>query len=80
MTKETLTLPEGTVWVPQPIYCAAFGETVDTINRRIANGHWQKGKHYNKPNGSKVRWINLEEVQKWAATVDHDAMLQKVHG
>lgn len=54
-------------WIPQHLYLERFGEEKTTIDERIKRKHWIKGVHYNVPKGSKGRWINLEEVNKWAS-------------
>ncbi|MGV7960111.1 excisionase [Photorhabdus tasmaniensis] len=52
--------------VPISAYCYATGETVDAINKRIQRGVWLDGVHVLKVEGVKERWIDLNEVAKWA--------------
>ncbi|AKH63865.1 MULTISPECIES: hypothetical protein [Photorhabdus] len=52
--------------VPISTYCYATGETVDAINKRIQRGVWLDGVHVLKVEGVKERWIDLNEVAKWA--------------
>ncbi|CAM4334055.1 Excisionase [Pseudoalteromonas maricaloris] len=54
-------------WIPQEMYLRVYGEEKSTLDERIRRKHWVKGTHYNVPRGSKGRWINIEEVNKWAA-------------
>lgn len=46
-------------------YCAEFGETKISVEKRIENGVWLEGKQWFKVKGSKQRWIDLEGVEKW---------------
>lgn len=52
--------------LPIETYCELYHDTVEAINKRVARKIWEDGKHINKPEGSKVRWINIKEVEKWA--------------
>ncbi|AZZ98791.1 hypothetical protein [Pseudoalteromonas sp. R3] len=54
-------------WIPQAVYIQNYLEKKETIDERIKKHHWIKGIHYNVPKGSKTRWINIMEVNKWAA-------------
>lgn len=52
--------------VPITTYCGTVGETLDAVNKRLQRGVWQEGVHVLKVDGSKERWIDLKEVEKWA--------------
>lgn len=52
--------------VPLSTYCRESGETVEAINKRIQRGTWLMGVHVLNIDGVKERWIDLEEVTKWA--------------
>ncbi|WP_354691061.1 excisionase [Phytobacter sp. RSE-02] len=52
--------------VPITAYCNSMGETLDAVNKRLQRGVWQEGVHVLKVDGSKERWIDLNEVAKWA--------------
>jgi hypothetical protein len=53
-------------WVPLPAYLASTGETREAINKRLARGHWLRGIHARKPDGSADLWVNLQAVNDWA--------------
>ncbi|MEH5098298.1 excisionase [Atlantibacter hermannii] len=52
--------------VPISAYCKETGETPDTINKRVQRGVWREGIQVQKVDGVKERWIDLNEVAKWA--------------
>lgn len=52
--------------MPIVTYCKVFGLTAEQINMRLNRGIWQKGVHVLSVDGSKERFIDLEEVDKWA--------------
>ncbi|MFJ5159712.1 excisionase [Pantoea sp. NPDC088449] len=52
--------------VPISMYCKQTGETPEAVTKRVLRGFWLEGKHVLKVNGAKERWIDLEEVNKWA--------------
>lgn len=52
--------------MPISTYCQATGESVDAINKRIQRKIWQVGVHVLKVDGVQERWIDLEEVNRWA--------------
>jgi len=52
--------------MPISIYCQTTGESVDAINKRIQRKIWQVGVHVLKVDGVQERWIDLEEVNRWA--------------
>lgn len=52
--------------MPISAYCQATGDTSDAINKRIQRKIWMKGIHVLDVEGSRERWIDLEEVNKWA--------------
>lgn len=52
--------------VPLSAYCLSTGESREAIDKRIQRGFWQEGVQVLKPDGSKERWVDLSEVNKWA--------------
>ncbi|HGV2966850.1 TPA: excisionase, partial [Escherichia coli] len=42
------------------------GETPEAINKRVQRGVWREGVQVLKVEGVKERWIDLNEVAKWA--------------
>lgn len=52
--------------VPISVYCKETGETPDAITKRVQRGFWREGIQVLKVNGAKERWIDLNEVSKWA--------------
>ncbi len=52
--------------VPIAKYCELSGEKPDAVKRRIERGIWTVGKQVCKVAHVKERWIDLEEVDKWA--------------
>ena len=52
--------------MPIITYCKVFGLTPEQINMRLNRGVWQKDVHVLSVDGSKERFIDLEEVDKWA--------------
>ena len=52
--------------VPISTYCIETGETPDAITKRVQRGVWREGIHVLKVEGVKERWIDLNEVAKWA--------------
>lgn len=52
--------------VPLKRYCEISGESKDCVERRIDRGIWREGIHYQKINNVRERWIDIEEVEKWA--------------
>ncbi len=52
--------------LPIKTYCELYHDTVDAINKRINRKIWSVGKEVTKPEGSKERWVNIKEVEKWA--------------
>nr|WP_310616643.1 excisionase [Pantoea cypripedii] len=51
---------------PISAYCQDTGDTPDAINKRIQRKIWKKGIHVLDVDGSRERWIDLDEVNKWA--------------
>ena len=64
-----MTIPDDvaklTDWIPKKRYIQLYGESEEVIKKRIANGHWRKGVHYDLPEGSRM-WISLRAVNEWA--------------
>jgi hypothetical protein len=54
-------------WVRLSKYCLEKGETRDGVSKRVRSGHWLKGVHLRRPDGSKELWVNLDAVNDWAA-------------
>lgn len=52
--------------MPIKKYCEIFGLSLAQINRRLDRGVWQKDVHVLQVEGCKERFIDLEEVDKWA--------------
>lgn len=52
--------------VPLSTYCKETGETPEAINKRIQRKIWKEGVHVLKVDGVRERWVDLEEVNKWA--------------
>jgi len=52
--------------VPLSKYCDVSGESKRAVESRIERGVWQIGKQVVKIANVKERWIDLEEVAKWA--------------
>ncbi|WP_312463992.1 excisionase [Pantoea endophytica] len=52
--------------MPISTYCQTTGESVDAINKRIQRKIWQEGVHVLKVDGVRERWIDLEEINRWA--------------
>ena len=52
--------------VPLKKYCELSGESIDAVTRRIERGVWAEGKQVKKIANVRERWIDLEEVEKWA--------------
>ena len=52
--------------VPLSKYCEISGEEKKAVERRIDRGIWQIGKQVCKVHGVRERWIDLNEVEKWA--------------
>jgi len=52
--------------VPLSKYCEISGENPDTVKRRIERGVWVLGRQVCKMQHVKERWIDLDEVDKWA--------------
>ncbi|MFR9719928.1 excisionase [Aeromonas diversa] len=54
--------------VPLSTYLAVVEPNIDrgTIDRRIQRGIWQLGVHIVNVDGVKERWVNIDEVTKWA--------------
>lgn len=51
--------------IPLKTYCAAFGESLDVVNKRIQRGVWQKGVHYHAVKNVRGRWVDLDAISKW---------------
>ncbi|MEQ5728899.1 excisionase [Providencia alcalifaciens] len=52
--------------LPISVYCKIFNDTTDAIRKRIERQFWHEGVQVLKIEGSKERWIDLIEVNKWA--------------
>lgn len=58
---------EAADWVPKKAYLALYGETDDTVRKRIASGVWKAGVQYSRPEGAGI-WISIKGVNAWAST------------
>lgn len=54
-------------WVLTEKYCERTGKTPQAIETMRRRGVWMKGKHWRIAGDGRV-WINLKEVDLWAAT------------
>lgn len=52
--------------IPLTAYCEMTGETTKAIDNRIDRGIWQLGVQVLKIPHVKERWIDLNQVEKWA--------------
>ncbi|WP_308539061.1 excisionase [uncultured Pantoea sp.] len=52
--------------VPISTYCQNTGESIEAINKRIQRKIWREGVHVLKVDGVRERWIDLDEVNRWA--------------
>ncbi len=52
--------------VPISTYCQNTGESIEAINKRIQRKIWREGGHVLKVDGVRERWIDLDEVNRWA--------------
>lgn len=63
--------------LPISKYCELFGESTDAINKRVKRRFWQEGVHVLKVDGSKERWIDIKEVNKWVRKNKQDTYCQE---
>ncbi|MBC5791243.1 excisionase [Providencia sp. JUb39] len=63
--------------LPISKYCELFGESTDAINKRVQRRFWQEGVHVLKVDGSKERWIDIKEVNKWVRKNKQDTYYQE---
>lgn len=47
-------------------YCQTIDESEEAINKRIQRKIWKMGVHVLKVDGVRERWIDTEEVNRWA--------------
>ncbi len=52
--------------VPISTYCKNTGESEEAINKRIQRKIWRMGIHVLKVDGVRERWVDLDEVNRWA--------------
>jgi len=52
--------------MPISAYCHTTGESEEAINKRIQRKIWRMGVHVLKVDGVRERWIDTEEVNRWA--------------
>lgn len=64
--------------LPISKYCELFGDSSDAINKRVQRQFWYEGVHVLKVEGSKERWIDVKEVNKWARKNKQDIYYQEV--
>lgn len=54
-------------WIPLLTYIRLFPEeTRSKISTRIKRKHWQRGVHFNTPEGSGM-WVNVIAIGNWVA-------------
>ncbi|MBG5882796.1 excisionase [Providencia alcalifaciens] len=63
--------------LPISKYCELFGESTDAINKRVQRRFWQEGVQILKVDGSKERWIDIKEVNKWVRKNKQDTYYQE---
>lgn len=54
--------------VPLSHYCKLVDTTPDAITKKVQRGTWLEGVQVLHPPGDRERWIDLDEVEKWART------------
>lgn len=54
-------------WVHIDQYLRDRGDTREAVEQRLRRGHWLRGVHARRPDGSKALWVNLTAVGDWAA-------------
>lgn len=52
--------------VPISEYCRMVSKTPEAINKKIQRGTWRMGVQVLHVPGERERWIDLDEVEKWA--------------
>ena len=52
--------------IPLSRYVQETGETSQCVQKRLERGVWAIGKHVLQVKGVRERWIDLDEVEKWA--------------
>ena len=52
--------------VPLSQYCKLVETTPDAINKKIQRGTWMMGVQVLSPPGERERWVDLDEVERWA--------------
>lgn len=52
--------------IPLSIYLSETGESREAINKRIQRGIWRLGVEVLDVDGSRERWVDCVEVEKWA--------------
>lgn len=52
--------------VPLSAYCQSHGESSEQVKKRIQRGVWLEGVHVLRIDGVRERWVDLDEVAKWA--------------
>lgn len=52
--------------VPLSAYCEMTKETTSAIDNRVDRGIWQLGVHILKVPHVRERWVDLDQVAKWA--------------
>lgn len=63
--------------LPISKYCELFCESTDAINKRVQRRFWQEGVQILKVDGSKERWIDIKEVNKWVRKNKQDTYYQE---
>lgn len=52
--------------VPLSVYLKETGESRESINKRVQRGIWRVGVEVLEVDGSKERWVDCVEIEKWA--------------
>lgn len=59
-----MTYYTGPKWVKLSRYCELVGDTADSVQKKIARGHWLEGVQFRTgPDG--VRYFNIPEIEQW---------------
>ncbi|MCY0913219.1 excisionase [Massilia antarctica] len=51
-------------WVLIPMFCSLTGYTPKAVTRKIGDGVWLRGKHYQKAPDGRIT-INLQRYYEW---------------
>lgn len=51
-------------WITFEDYCLKYGEKKGTVQKRAADGNWERGVHYSSPDGSQV-YVHEARAAAW---------------